>query len=80
MYGHPERFNIRLLPLPQELDREDVRLRIDGEEDWEHAQAIYDALGHEDADWDWRRIADLLDHQPALRRRMALLNSADARA
>lgn len=72
LYGHPEKFNVRLIPLPLELDREDLRLRIDGEEDWENAQVIYEALGHDE--WDWQRIADLLDSQPALRKRMALLN------
>ncbi len=77
LFAHPEQFNIRLIPLPPELDREDLRLKIDFEEDWEHAQVIYEALGPEE--WDWQRIADLLDHQPALRRRMAVLNRATAR-
>jgi spore coat polysaccharide biosynthesis protein SpsF (cytidylyltransferase family) len=77
LYGHPERFSLRLIPLPPELDREDLRLCIDGEEDWEHAQVIYEALGNDE--WDWQRIAELLDSQPALRRRMALLNSASTR-
>lgn len=74
LFGHPELFNVRLIPLPRELDREDLRLQIDGEEDWEHAQVIYDALGQDE--WDWQRIADLLDGQPDLRRRMAVLNQA----
>ncbi|MEX0677608.1 MAG: NTP transferase domain-containing protein [Pirellulales bacterium] len=77
LYGHPEKFNVRLIPLPAELDREDLRLRIDGEEDWEHAQVIYEALGHDECDW--QRIADLLDSQPALRKRMAVLNRAKKR-
>lgn len=74
--GHPETFTVRLVPLPHELDRDDLRLRVESEEDWEHAQVIFDALGHEE--WDWRRVAELLDHQHALRRRMALLNGAAA--
>ncbi len=74
LYAHPERFNIRLIPLPAELDRDDLRLKIDHEEDWEHAQVIYEALGADE--WDWQRIADFLDHQPALRHRMAHLNRA----
>jgi spore coat polysaccharide biosynthesis protein SpsF (cytidylyltransferase family) len=77
LYGHPELFNVRLVPLPAELDREDMRLTIDGEEDWEHAQAIYEALASEE--WDWQRIADLLAGQPAMRKRMALLNRAKSR-
>ena len=45
---------------------------VDLDEDWDHALAIYEALGPE---WlDWQRIARLLDHQPALRSRMAALN------
>ncbi len=76
IYSHPEKFNLRLIPAPAEIDRDDVRLTVDIEEDWEHALAIYDALGPESLDW--QRIADLLDHQPALRRRMAALNRACA--
>jgi spore coat polysaccharide biosynthesis protein SpsF (cytidylyltransferase family) len=63
---------LRLIPVPRELDRDDVRLRIDGEEDWEHTQTIFEALGPEHLDY--HRVAHLLDHQPALRQRMAALN------
>jgi spore coat polysaccharide biosynthesis protein SpsF len=72
VYSHPEKFSLRLIPAPAEIDRDDVRLRVDIEEDWDHALTIFDALGP-DA-WDMQRIADLLDHQPAMRRRMATLN------
>lgn len=78
LFGHPELFMMRLVPLPRELDRDDVRLCVNREEDWEHAQVIYDALGHEE--WDWQRLADLLDHQPRLRQRMAALNRAGSPA
>ncbi|MBI1901695.1 MAG: NTP transferase domain-containing protein [Planctomycetia bacterium] len=74
--SHPEVFNIRLIPLPVEIDRQDVRLRIESEEDWEHAQQIFEALGPERLDW--RKIAGLLEHNPAMRRRMAALNQLDA--
>jgi len=72
LYSHPELFQVRLIAAPRQLDRDDVRLTVDFEEDWEHAQAIYDALGPEELDW--QRIARLLDGQPALRSRMAALN------
>jgi spore coat polysaccharide biosynthesis protein SpsF len=72
IYSHPEDFSLRLMPAPAEIDREDVRLTIDIDEDWDHALAIYEALGPERMDW--QRIARLLDQQPALRRRMAALN------
>ena len=42
LYAHPEQFNLRLIPVPPELDRDDVRLTIDGEEDWEHTQTIFE--------------------------------------
>jgi spore coat polysaccharide biosynthesis protein SpsF len=74
LLSHPEKFRVRLMPLPALLDRDDVRLRVELEEDWEHAQVIYDALAHDE--WDWQRVARLLDQQPALRMRMAALNRA----
>lgn len=70
--AHPEQFQLRLTPVPQELDRDDLRLIITGEEDWENVQAIFEALGPEQLDY--QHIACLLDHQPALRERMATLN------
>jgi spore coat polysaccharide biosynthesis protein SpsF len=78
IYSHPEHFSLRLIPAPARIDRDDVRLTVDIEEDWEHALAIFDALGSEELNW--QRIADLLDHQPAMRRRMADLNRAYAKS
>ena len=74
IYSHPEKFKLRLIPAPTQIDRDDVRLTVDIEEDWDHALAIFEALGPEAMDW--QRIAELLDHQPDLRRRMAALNRA----
>ncbi len=76
LFSHPEKFTVRLIPAPEQIDRDDVRLTVDIEEDWEHALAIFDALGPDDLDW--QRIADLLVHQPSLRKRMAALNRAHA--
>jgi spore coat polysaccharide biosynthesis protein SpsF len=73
-YSHPEKFKLRLIPAPVEIDRDDVRLTIQSDEDWDHVLAIFDALGPESLDW--QRIACLLNHQPALRRRMADMNRA----
>jgi len=71
---HPKKFQVHFIPAPPEIDRDDVRLTVDIEEDWEHTLTIYEALGPERLDW--QRIAQLLDHQPALRSRMAALNRA----
>jgi spore coat polysaccharide biosynthesis protein SpsF len=76
LYSHPEKFNLRLIPAPEQFDRDDVRLTVDIEEDWENALTIFDALGPEQLDW--QRIAALLDQQPAMRRRMAVLNRCHA--
>jgi spore coat polysaccharide biosynthesis protein SpsF len=72
LYTHPEKFEVLLIPAPPQLDRDDVRLTVDIEEDWDHTLAIFEALGPEGLEW--QRIAHLLDHQPALRSRMAALN------
>lgn len=77
VYSHPEKFNVRLLPAPAKIDRDDVRLTVDIEEDWENTVVIFEALGPDQ--FDWQRIADLLDHQPALRKRMAALNRVHAK-
>ncbi len=74
LYSHPDEFDLRLLPAPSGLDRDDLRLTIESEEDWEHAQVIFEALGPEELDW--QRIAGLLRGQPRLRQRMAVLNRA----
>jgi spore coat polysaccharide biosynthesis protein SpsF len=78
LYSHPESFTVRLIPAPAGLDRDDVRLTVEFEEDWEHAQTIYEALGPDALDW--QRIAGLLEQQPALRSRMAVLNRRQEQA
>ncbi len=77
LYCHPETFRLRLIPVPSELDRDDLRLTVDHEEDWEHVHTLYDALGPDGLDW--RRITDLLTRHPAVRERMAVLNRQRAR-
>ena len=78
LYSHPDIFAIRLFPVPPQLDRDDVRLAIHDEEDWEHVQLILDALGPESLDWQF--ITALLDRQPTIRERMAERNRAEAGA
>lgn len=63
LWTHPEFFALRFVPLPGELEREGLRMASGGEEAWEHALTIHDALGHDDVDW--RRIADWLSGLPA---------------
>lgn len=74
--GHPQLFHLRLIPVPPELDRDDLRLTVDHEEDWDHLRAILDALGPDGLEW--RRIAGLLARQPSMRQRMKVLNRREA--
>lgn len=67
-------YHIELLPAPAGLDRVDIRLTFDQEDDWENILAIHDALGAED--FDWRKLSNLLHHQPQIRQRMARLNNS----
>lgn len=73
IYSHPELFQLRFIPVPQRFDRSDLRLTIDSQEDWDNVHLIIEALGPDRLDG--ARIVSLLDQQPALRERMALLNS-----
>jgi len=72
LIGRPDEFHVRLLALPAMLDRDDLRLSIRHADDWDHAEQIVEALGLEHLEW--QRIVSLLDSQPALRARMAVLN------
>jgi spore coat polysaccharide biosynthesis protein SpsF (cytidylyltransferase family) len=78
IYSHPDLFNLRLIPVPAELDRDDLRLACERDEDWEHLHTLYDALGPDGLDW--RRIAGLLEQHPLLREQMASLNRELSRA
>lgn len=72
LYRHPEEFSLRFLPVPEPLDRDDLRLTVDLPEDWEHAHTIYEALGPEPLEW--HQIAQFVARSEPLRRRMAYLN------
>jgi spore coat polysaccharide biosynthesis protein SpsF (cytidylyltransferase family) len=76
--GHPERFHVRFLPAPPKLDRDDLCLAIQDEEDWEHVETILDALGPESLDWQY--IMALLDRHPQLGRHSGTTAHAEALA
>ncbi len=70
--SQPQLFTVRLLRVPTALDRPDMRLTLHDAEDYEHLDAIIDALGTENVNW--RGIADLLEQHPEIRDRMKTLN------
>lgn len=71
MLSQPQRFRLEWIPLPDAIDRDDFRLTLENEDDREHIEVIFDVLG---PDCDWRRISELLDRCPVLRRDMATQN------
>ncbi len=73
--SRPKQFRLMWLPCPTEIDREDVRLTLEGDEDREHIEVIFDVLG---PDCDWHRVVELLDCSPSLRKQMADLNRKKA--
>jgi Spore coat polysaccharide biosynthesis protein F, CMP-KDO synthetase homolog len=76
--SRPDLFSLHMMAVPPQLDRDDVRLAIHDEEDWEEVQDILDALGPESLDWQY--ITALLDRQPSIRARMAQRNRTAAGA
>jgi spore coat polysaccharide biosynthesis protein SpsF len=76
LYLRPDLFALKMIAVPQRLDRNDLRLAIRDEEDWEELQTIFDALGPESLDWQY--IASLIDRQPTMRARMARRNRRSA--
>lgn len=48
---HPERYALRFVPLPEDIDPRQLRFHIDCDDDWEKAEAIFDALGADGFDW-----------------------------
>ncbi len=76
IYSHPERFKIHWLPIPPGLDRDDIRLVLVDEDDWEVHQIIVDALGPE---CDGHHIAHLIERCPSLRKQMESLNERKSR-
>ncbi|MGE3409816.1 MAG: NTP transferase domain-containing protein [Pirellulales bacterium] len=59
MFSHPEKFSIRLISAPHELQRDGVALTVNCEEDWERAQAMIDVFGADSLNW--RRLAAYQD-------------------
>jgi spore coat polysaccharide biosynthesis protein SpsF len=63
LYSQPEQYRVRMLPVPEKLNRDDVQLTLQERDDWEHLEAIVEALGPDRLDW--HEIVDLLDRHPS---------------
>ncbi len=47
---------MRFIPLPEALDRSDLRFAMETREDWEHASSYLEAAGD---DLSWQRLVEL---------------------
>ncbi len=70
LYSHPELFNLRLIPAPARIERDEVEAMAHIDDHWECAQTMYEALGPEALDW--QRIAVVLDRHLAMRKQAVL--------
>lgn len=71
--ARPDRFTIRLITAPEVLDRPDLRLVLEDEEDWDNVFSILDATAS-DPLIDYRRLTSLINNQPEICQRMAARN------
>ena len=71
----PTSLQLRFIPVPDGLNRDDLRLRLNDEEDWAAAEEIIEALDPEELSW--HGIARLLESTPALRAEMRQRNLAE---
>ena len=70
LYTHPEDFNVRLLPLPDELEgRFDLRFTLDTMEDFVLLQRLY-AEFQENTDHSIQALLNLVEAHPEYRVRM----------
>ncbi|PQO38461.1 NTP transferase domain-containing protein [Blastopirellula marina] len=69
---YPELFQLETLPVPQSLNRNDLRFSVANEDDWEELLAIVDVLGTETPEW--QDMVRIIDGQPTMRDRMARRN------
>ncbi len=54
--SHPNLFQMRFVPLPEGLDRSDLRFALETADDWEQAYAFVEAAGD---DLSWQRLVAL---------------------
>ena len=61
LVARPEKYSITLLPLPPEIDRDDLRLTLRSGTDWAKAEQIAEVLGLDKVDW--KEIAELFEKE-----------------
>jgi spore coat polysaccharide biosynthesis protein SpsF (cytidylyltransferase family) len=75
LMSQPNLFQLRFIRVPTALERDDLRLRLTRQEDWDAAEDIIEALEPEELNW--YRISNLLSGTPRLRAQMRARNVAE---
>lgn len=74
IYGNPDQYRVRLLPLPLHLQaRTDIRLTIDTADDFEMASSLYHELVEQNRLYSTEAIAAAIDEKPHYKERMSKL-------
>jgi len=68
----PGAYHLKFLPLPAELDRDDLRFAVEDELDWDDAELLYETVS--ESDGGWRDLTDVLEAHRELRQSMAFRN------
>jgi spore coat polysaccharide biosynthesis protein SpsF (cytidylyltransferase family) len=69
----PGAYHLKFIPVPSELDRDDLRFAVEDESDWDDAQLLCETLREEDSQW--QQLTQLLMGNDRLRESMATRNS-----
>ncbi len=69
----PGAYHLKFVPVPSELDRDDLRFAVEDESDWDDAQLLCETVTEEDSAW--QQLTQLLMGNEPLRESMATRNS-----
>lgn len=69
----PGAYHLKFIPLPRELDRDDLRFAVEDESDWDDVQLLCETAGEEDSQW--QRLTQLVMANAFLRESMATRNA-----
>jgi len=72
IYNHQEEFNIKYLPVPKELNRNDIRLTIDNLEDYNICKQIYIYLKKHGLEPNFHNIINYLEQNTSLMNKMKI--------
>jgi spore coat polysaccharide biosynthesis protein SpsF (cytidylyltransferase family) len=69
----PGAYHLKFIPLPEKLNRSDLRFAVEAEADWDDAEILCETIPQ--ADSQWQELAQLVLSNPRLRKSMARRNT-----